>query len=195
MQRIAKGLLACAVLSMAVLADADAGPFRHRRACCQPENVGCCNAACEGEAGLFGYYLYVCNSSGTYAQLPNRYDTWMDAYKAGQIYKKDKDALHWAGYIANPTGMPCKKTFTIGPLPPPPISGACDLYYCENFVWCYQGTFNSCSSANSHALNAGKTERAPCPDDVGSSQPGDYTCCTVPNDVNGTACPGKAKGH
>jgi hypothetical protein len=178
---------------MAVLADADAGPFRHRRAGCQPENGGCCATANECETTLGTWYLYVCDSSGTYAKLPNAYDTWMDAYLGGQRYKTGKDTLHWGGFVVNPSGKSCKnKTFTIWPFPPL-ISGMCDLYYCENFVWTYQGTFNSCSSANSFALNAGMTQRAPCPDVVGSSQPGEYTCCPVPNDVNGSACPGKEK--
>jgi hypothetical protein len=185
MHRFATVVLAAAVLSTAFLADADAGPFRHRWSCrpsscgedCQPAN------AC-GEAAF--YVLYVCNG-GSYQNV-GLYLSWWKAHEAGMKWKTGKDALQYRPH-ANPAAPCDNKTFTIGGPDPDWVRIPVDLFECKFNVWTYIGTYATPDLASARAksdLGLAAVE-APCPDQ-NPPQPGDYTICLIGGHTNGTPC-------
>jgi hypothetical protein len=198
MHRFATVVLAAALLSTAFLTDADAGPFRHRRSCCPSSYNECCQPAnacgecCQpanvcGEIGIPPCVLYVCDG-GSYKNA-GTYNLASDAHYAGMKYKSGKDALHYVRCTSNPPTGSCNKTFTVCGFC---VDGAVlnlsvDLFYCQNSVWTYIGTFYNPALAQQQAwkdLGQNAVE-ANC---SGTPGPGDYTICGVGNTVNGTPC-------
>jgi hypothetical protein len=198
MHRIATVVLAAAVLSTGFLADADAGPFRHRRSCrpsacgeCyQPANA--CGECCQptnacGEADIPPCVLYVCEG-GSYKNV-GPYSSASAAHDAGMRWKTGKDALQYRPHDNLTT--PCNKTFTIKGfcLDASIVLASYDLFYCDNSnTWAYQGTFPIAQLARQYAKNHDNlTVEATCPPS-GSPGPGQFTICATGNSVNGTPC-------
>jgi hypothetical protein len=193
MRRVALGLLAIAVGSICYPTLVDAGPFAHRRGCCQPScapSNPCsdCNQC----------YLYLCTAQGHFSKFPHAFHSFNDAYVAGQLYKgPDCKPLRYVTCTANTLSQPCDHTFTVCGCPEPgrdSYGGTIeyDLYYCLSGVWTYEGTFATQQAASQYATgpaNQGGGYQANqlvlC-----NGQPvgPGFTICPIPNSFNGATC-------